>query len=171
MRPVVVALVAALAVGGNASAQKPAPPPQATPTPAPATGGAPKPPVALPSPPPNYVYAPEGRRDPFVSLLNRGADTRKPGGAQAVKRPEGLAGVATGELAVQGILLSRGTWIAMVSGPDKKVYTARAGDRLLDGVIRAVTADSVVILQEVKDPLSLEKQREVRKYLRGGEVK
>jgi hypothetical protein len=32
-----------------------------------------------------------------------------------------------------------------------------------------VNAASVVILQEVNDPLSLEKQREVRKFLRGGD--
>ena len=50
-----------------------------------------------------------------------------------------------------------------------KVYTVRAGDKLADGVIRQVNATSVVILQEVNDPLSLEKQREVRKFLRGGD--
>ena len=59
----------------------------------------------------------------------------------------------------------------MVSGPDNKVYTVRSGDKLYDGVIRQITATSVVILQEVNDPLSLEKQREVRKFLRGGDNK
>jgi dUTPase len=57
----------------------------------------------------------------------------------------------------------------MVSGPDAKVFTVRAGDRIADGVIRQINATTVVILQEVNDPLSLEKQREVRKSLRGGE--
>ena len=57
----------------------------------------------------------------------------------------------------------------MVNGADGKVYSIRAGDRIADGVIRNVTAQAVVILQEVNDPLSLEKQREVRKLLRGGE--
>ena len=42
----------------------------------------------------------------------------------------------------------------------------RAGDKLSDGTIRTITADSMVILQQVNDPLSLEKQREVRKVLR-----
>jgi hypothetical protein len=32
-----------------------------------------------------------------------------------------------------------------------------------------VNATTVVVLQEVNDPLSLAKQREVRKFLRGGE--
>jgi hypothetical protein len=42
----------------------------------------------------------------------------------------------------------------------------RTGDRLLDGTVRAITQSAVVILQQVNDPLSLEKQREVRKVLR-----
>jgi len=70
---------------------------------------------------------------------------------------------------VRGIVLTRGAYVAMVAGADKKVYSVRAGDKLADGVVRTVTADAVVILQEVNDPLSLEKQREVRKLLRGGE--
>ena len=41
--------------------------------------------------------------------------------------------------------------------------------RLLDGVIRSVTPQGIVIMQEVNDPLSLVKQREVRKGLRTSE--
>jgi Tfp pilus assembly protein PilP len=123
--------------------------------------------VDLPVPPPNFEYSPQGRRDPFISLVNRGRDTSPAKAAE--KRAEGVPGMLTGELTVRGIMQSRGAWIAMVSGPDKKVYTVRAGDKLADGVIRQVTATSVVILQEVNDPLSLEKQREVRKFLRGGD--
>ena len=72
---------------------------------------------------------------------------------------------------MRGIIQSKGVWVAMVSGPGGKVYTVRPGDRLADGTIRTVTADAVVILQQVNDPLSLEKQREIRKFLRGGENK
>jgi Tfp pilus assembly protein PilP len=75
----------------------------------------------------------------------------------------------TGEITVRGLVMTRGAWVAMVAGPDGKIFTVRSGDKLADGVIRAVTPQYVVILQEVNDPLSLEKQREVRKFLRGGE--
>ncbi len=75
----------------------------------------------------------------------------------------------TSEITVRGIVQTRGTWVAMVAGIDGKVYSIRAGDKLADGVVREVTAQAVVILQEVNDPLSLAKQREVRKLLRGGE--
>ena len=53
-----------------------------------------------------------------------------------------------------------------MQGSDNKTYIVRAGDKLLDGTIRAITQDSMVITQQVTDPLSLEKQREVRKMLR-----
>lgn len=152
-------LVAGLAVH-SLHAQQPAAPPPAAPAAAPAP--------ALPSPPPNFQYSSEGRRDPFVDLVNRGSDTLRGANASA-KRPEGVPGLETNAIVVRGILQARGAYLAMVAGPDGKVFTVRAGDKLFDGVIRTITAQAVVILQEVNDPLSLEKQREVRKFLRGGE--
>jgi hypothetical protein len=57
----------------------------------------------------------------------------------------------------------------MFGAPDGKTYTVRAGDRLMDGSVRSITPQVLILMQEVKDPLSVDKQREVRKYLRGGE--
>jgi Tfp pilus assembly protein PilP len=125
--------------------------------------------VDLPTPPPNFEYSAQGRRDPFVSLLARGDDGKSKNGEAVKKRAEGVPGIMTGELFVRGIMQTRGGFIAMVAGADKKIYTVRNGDKLADGVIRQITANSIVILQEVNDPLSLEKQREVRKFLRGGD--
>jgi len=125
--------------------------------------------VDLPSPPPNFEYTPDGRRDPFVSLINRGDEGKSKDGAATAKRADGVPGLLTSELAVRGIVQIRGAFVAMIAGPDGKVYTVRPGDKLADGVVRTVTANAVVILQEVHDPLSLEKQREVRKFLRGGD--
>ena len=70
------------------------------------------------------------------------------------------------ELSVRGIMRSQGSLIAMVQGPDSKTYVVHAGDKLLDGVIKTVTLQGLVIVQEVNDPLSLVKQREVTKRLR-----
>jgi hypothetical protein len=42
----------------------------------------------------------------------------------------------------------------------------RVNDRFLDGFVRAITADTLVLIQDVNDPLSVTKQREVRKTLR-----
>jgi len=166
MRSLQMALaLAMLVIALPAGAQTPAKKTAAADTPA--TTAPPAKKVDLPTPPPNFEYAPQGRRDPFVSLVNRGNDGKDTGAATA-KRADGVPGMLTGELTVRGILQTRGAWVAMVSGPDNKVYTVRAGDRLADGVIRSVNAATVVILQAVNDPLSLEKQREVRKFLRGG---
>jgi type IV pilus assembly protein PilP len=107
-----------------------------------------------------YTYDPAGRRDPFVSLLSRGVET--PSG----RKVTGLSGLTTGEVMLRGVLQSRNTYVALLSGPDGKTYPAHVNDRLLDGVIRSVTPQGIVIMQEVNDPLSLVKQREVRKGLR-----
>jgi Tfp pilus assembly protein PilP len=123
---------------------------------------------APPSPPANYAYSVDGRRDPFVALLG---ETGRRGSTAPAVRAEGIAGITTEELSVKGILQSQGAWVAMVSGPAGKVFSVRPGDRLADGTIRGITPQYLVILQQVNDPLSLEKQREVRKFLRGGENK
>ena len=161
-RTALIVAASLLVASAHAGAQKAAPKAKEAPPAAPVV---PKGPPA-PTPPPNYQYDPEGRRDPFLSLFNRGTDAP---GQQTTRRAEGVAGLMTGELVVRGIIQTRGSWVAMVAGPDGKVFSVRAGDRIGDGVIRMVTAQAVVILQIVNDPLSLEKQREVRKLLRGGE--
>lgn len=113
-----------------------------------------------------YSYNPQGRRDPFVSLIARGAGNKT---VQGGRRPDGLAGLAVAELSVRGVMQSRNGYIAIVQGPDNKTYIARPTDRLLDGTIKAITGEGLVILQEVNDPFSLVKQKEVRKGLRASD--
>jgi type IV pilus assembly protein PilP len=135
-------------------------PPQPT---APGTQAAqPAPPRPQAPPTEAYTYNPEGRRDPFVSLLRRGTDLR--GGPMT--RPEGVAGLLIGEVTIKGIVKSPRGFIAMVLSPDNKTFIVRPNDRLFDGTVKAITVDAVVFSQEVNDPLSLVKQREVRKPLR-----
>ena len=54
-------------------------------------------------------------------------------------------------------------FIAMIQAPDNKTYIVRSGDRLFDGAVKTITQDGVVFSQDVNDPLSLVKQREVPK--------
>jgi type IV pilus assembly protein PilP len=128
----------------------------------PPAAGQPAPPAGAPAPEP-YTYNPEGRRDPFVSLIARGVE------APAGVKSAGLGGITTAELVVKGVLTSKGSYIALVAGPDGKTYTAHVNDRLVDGTIRSITPQGLVVVQEVNDPLSLIKQREVRKGLRASE--
>ena len=110
-----------------------------------------------------YTYDPAGRRDPFVSLLSRGVEPA------TGKKLTGLGSLTTGEVMLRGVMQSRNSYVALLSGPDGKTYPARVNDRLLDGIIRTVTPQGIVIMQDVNDPLSLVKQREVRKGLRTAE--
>jgi type IV pilus assembly protein PilP len=130
-----------------------------------AAGQAQAAPKPTPPPPPGegYKYNPEGRRDPFLSLVGGGGGD--PRGTTA-RRGEGIAGMTVGEISVRGILQSRGSLIAIVQGPDNKTHLVHPGDKFADGSVQAVTPDGLVIVQEVNDPLSLVKQRVVRKPLR-----
>ena len=161
-------LVPALCAGGQApSPPAPAPAAPAPATPPPGTPAAPAAPAAKPSPlePQGYTYEPEGRRDPFVSLVRTGGGNEP--GAPAGPRPPGLAGMTASEVSLRGTIKGRdGMWVAILVGVDKKSYLARPGDKLLDGAVRTVTENEMVILQRVNDPLALETQREVRKVLR-----
>jgi Tfp pilus assembly protein PilP len=150
---------------------KPAPkaPPQAEKPGAEKAPSEPAPVEAAPTPPPApdaataaaYTYQPDGRRDPFLSLIGTGVQTSTPG-----LRGEGPAGMTVSELSVRGVMQSRGALVAMVQGPDNRTYILRSGDKLADGIVKAVTSAGLVIVQDINDPLSIERQREVRKLLR-----
>jgi Tfp pilus assembly protein PilP len=147
-----------------ANAIAPTSAPAAVSTPAPANAAAPAPATApTPLEPQGYTYDPQGRRDPFISLLRRGSDVPRAAGSN---RPSGLAGLETSEVTLKGTIATQGTYVGILQGSDNKTYIVRAGDRLLDGTIRVINPESMVIAQQVTDPLSLEKQREVRKVLR-----
>lgn len=154
------------AVGAQAPAAKPAAP-QGQPAPAPAPGAAaPAAAPAAPAPaaPPAqeaYTYKADGRRDPFLNLLGTGTENKL-----TSRKGEGPAGMTVGEISVRGVMQSRGALIAMIQGPDNRTYVVHQGDKLLDGTIKSVTPQGLVIVQEVNDPLSLIKTREVRKLLR-----
>jgi type IV pilus assembly protein PilP len=156
----------ALACALPASAQ-PAAKPQGSSQPASpaapaATSGAPAAPPPVEQAP--YTYDPLGRRDPFVSLLARGSDTRG-----ASTRAAGLPGVLIAEASVKGIVRDRSGFIAMIQGTGTKTFIVRAGEKLMDGSVKAIAADSVVFLQDVNDPLSMVKQKEVRKPVRSAD--
>jgi Tfp pilus assembly protein PilP len=153
------------------AAQKPATPPPAAPAQPPAgpaqapAPGAPAQPAGQPPPPKaageGYTYDADNRRDPFISLVGTGLET-----TTVVKKGEGPAGMLVSEISVRGIMQSKGAYVAMVEGPDKKTYVVHSGDRLADGTIKNIIPTGLIIIQEVNDPLSLVKQREVRKLLR-----
>ncbi len=127
----------------------------------------------LEPPPGGYTYNPQGRRDPFVSLAkpvgpDMGAKTRKPG----------MEGFLIQEVALKGIVKTSGGgedageqpgYIAMFQGTDGKSYFVRVNQRLFDGQIVAIDATTVTFRQEVADPLSPVKTREIKQSLYASE--
>jgi type IV pilus assembly protein PilP len=144
-----------------ASAKAPAQPAPVTPATQPLPAAA-EPPAAPEGQ--GFTYNPEGRRDPFVSLVRRGGTGLNP--TIGTARPAGLGGLETAEVTLKGTVRSQTGYVGILLGADNKTYIVRTGDRLLDGQVRSITQSALVILQQVNDPLSLEKQREVRKVLR-----
>ncbi len=107
----------------------------------------------------SYRYDPQGRRDPFRSLV---------GPAPQLSRenaPPGAAGFLIEELDLQGVVRTREGYVAMVNGPDNSGYLLRAGDKVFDGEVIRITALSVVFRQEVNDPTRIERFREVVKEI------
>jgi Tfp pilus assembly protein PilP len=149
-----------LIAGASAPARAQQPPPPAPVEP----GGKVTPQTSEPAPPSGaYTYKHEGRRDPFVSLLGRASDSRS-----ATNRPTGLAGFLINEVVVTGIVRSGPALVATLRGPDNKTYIVRSGERLMDGTVKSISDKQVVFSQDVNDPLSLIKQREIPKSVRPG---
>lgn len=107
-----------------------------------------------------YHYDPQGRRDPFQSLVGP-APKLQPG-----QRPPGPPGFLIDEIKLQGVIKTRAQGLlAMVNGPDNKGYLIHVGDKVLDGEVIRITPSSVVFRQEVNDPTRIERFREVVKEL------
>jgi|SRR6188508_1875044 len=111
-----------------------------------------------------YTYNPQGRRDPFLPLLRNGGKSTNT--TTAAGRAAGLAGLGVADVSLRGVLMSQGGYVGMLQGSDDKTYIVRTGDKLADGTIRAITGQMMLIQQQINDPLSRQKEREVRKMLR-----
>ena len=155
MRLTVLIIAAAVVAATPVSGQAPAP--------APATPAAVTTPRVPALEPQGYDYKPSGRRDPFVSLVRRSSEAL---GTSANQRPTGKAGLSVDEITMRGVIKGHEGWSAMVRGVDNRTYSVKTGDELYDGTVKAVTGDAIVLLQNVSDPLSVQKKREVKKLLR-----
>ena len=113
-----------------------------------------------PSAPDAYHYDPQGRRDPFQSLIGP-APQLQPG-----QRPPGPRGFLIDEIKLQGVVKTRQQGlVAMVNGPDNKGYLVKVGDKVLDGEVIRISPNAIVFRQEVNDPTRIERFREVVKEL------
>jgi len=165
-----LALVIALPLVGCGGSPSPAPatpaskaakPRGAAATVRPSAATAPAGPQA--GPPEAYSYQSGGRRDPFLDVLKSGPDTSRPDTKRA---GDGVAGLLVNEITVRITVEMNGSRVAMIQAPDGRNYNVHQGDKLADGTVKSITPEGLVIMQDVNDPLSTAKQREVRKQLR-----
>jgi type IV pilus assembly protein PilP len=154
----------ALAASVTAFAQQPAPSPAASPAPAGPGGGELIQSILeqeLDAPRNGYIYNPAGRRDPFISLAKPIANDDS---NNRPRRP-GIEGFLLQETSLKGVVKNNDGWIAVLEGPDRKGYFVRIGQRMHDGVITAIDAAGLTFRQEITDPLSPAKSRDVRRLL------
>lgn len=107
-----------------------------------------------------YRYDPQGRRDPFKSLVGPAS--------QRVRRedaPPGPPGFMIDEIDLQGVLGRAGGYVAIIKGPDNIGYNLQVGDKVFDGEVIRITPQSIVFRQDVNDPTRIERFREVVKEL------
>jgi len=110
-----------------------------------------------------YTYSRDGRRDPFVSPVGRGTAPKQ------ATTASGIPGLLVNEVIVKGVVRGNSGNLAIIQSPDHKTYIIRSGDRLADGSVKTITQGGVVFSQDVHDPLSLVKQRDVPKRVRAGD--
>ncbi len=111
------------------------------------------------NPPGDFVYNPEGRRDPFIDLL---------AGEKARERTPGMTGeqsLLIGELELVGISYGKGQYWAIVTGPDGMPYFLKKGDRLFDGYVLSIESNRVIFRRELRRPGLLKNYEDIVKKL------
>ncbi len=111
-------------------------------------------------------YESSNRRDPFLNplLLGRKADVDEE--APRGNPPPGIAGMKIADVVLLGFSISPEGKTAVFRGTDKRVYFLHQGDRMFDGYIKAVNADSVLLVRETKMRSGKVTTQEVTKRLR-----
>lgn len=108
-----------------------------------------------------YEYNPQGRRDPFSSLIVRDvSDKKKDAGPLEQDDIKTIRLIA--------IVWSGNQYNAMITLPDGKSYTVKKGMRIgMDGgTIESITKDSIVVRQLIKDKTGALKPKDIILRLR-----
>ena len=142
-----LALVPVILPGGETGAAARAMLLQDAPGVAQAEEGPARSPLAIP---PGYQYLPLGRRDPFVNPIPPPPPVVDPVPSVLAERPLGLPGVLLNEAVLTGVVTSEqlSMNVVVVLAPGERPFFARAGDELLDAVIKEIRPNGIVF--EVK---------------------
>jgi len=80
--------------------------------------------------------------------------------------PPGVSGMYIAEVSFVGVSLQAEGRTEVFRGPDKRVYFLQAGDRLFDGHVKNIDADSVLLVRETKKKSGKTVTEDVHKKLR-----
>ncbi|HVP40081.1 MAG TPA: hypothetical protein VMS93_12965 [Candidatus Saccharimonadales bacterium] len=92
--------------------------------------------IALPLPS-QYAYNPDGRRDPFQSLLRGEFDSEQGGGGQPL--------VDVADLTLMGVMAVGSERYAMVEDSKHHGFTLRVGDPVLNGRVTRIEDDCITV--------------------------
>ncbi len=109
--------------------------------------------------PGEFIYNPEGRRDPFWNLL-QGKSVKE--NREAI---EGIAGLMIDELELEGIVFAQGEFKALLKGPDTRPYVVGIGDKVYDGEVVAMDRNSVSFKKSLTVALAGQRDRVIIKTL------
>ncbi len=111
-------------------------------------------------------YEPSNRRDPFLNPLAKNKDANPDAEVPRGNPPPGIAGMNINDVKFLGTSVSPEGETAVFRGTDRRVYFLRAGDRLFDGYLKFVGADSVQLVHETKLMSGKVLTQEITKHLR-----
>jgi Tfp pilus assembly protein PilP len=106
-----------------------------------------------------YIYRPEGRRDPFWNLL-QGKNVRE--NRQSIG---GIAGLLIDELDLEGIMQVRGKYRALLKGPDSRGYIVSVGDKVYDGEVLVIDRNSISFKKSLTVAIGGQKEKVIIKAL------
>ena len=88
-------------------------------------------------------YEDGGRRDPFVSLVTPKRPLL-PASRIVDRSGSGLNTIALTDVKVTGIVKVGGEYRAIIESSDRRSYTVRVGDRLMDAIVKSVDVEGAV---------------------------
>ncbi len=97
-------------------------------------------------------FKPSNRRDPFLNPLLHKKSAKKKEDEEESRGtpPPGIGGTLIAQAALQGISIRDTGKLAVVRGADARAYFLKEGDRLFDGYLKTIDADSITLVRETK---------------------
>ena len=101
-------------------------------------------------------------RDPFVTAIKP-----PPPPTKAPILPPGKRGILISQAKLEGVATTnKGAMVAVVSGPNGRIYFLYDNDMVFDGRVARITIDSIVFEETITDPDGKQSKREIVKSMR-----